>query len=236
MSAPATPSANEPSGCRFITIALQEPSKEAVLAWEGGGPRPPREAEAVLLDRNRAETVEAVVSLDAGAVTAWTVRTGVQPMAVVKELMEAEEVLRLHPEFQAALARRGVTDPGQIQVDAWPAGHFGREEESERRLARGVAFVKPAPGDNEWAHPVDGVIALVDLNTLEVLRVEDHGVVPVPQESGNFDAAAAGRLRTTSPRSRSPSRTGRGSPSTAASSAGSAGRCTSASRRARASC
>ena len=183
-------------GCRFITIALQEPSKEAVLAWEAGGPRPPREAEVVLLDRNRAETVEAVVSLDAGAITAWTVRTGVQPMAVVKELMEAEEVLRLHPEFQAALARRGVTDPGQIQVDAWPAGHFGREEESERRLARGVAFVKPAPGDNEWAHPVDGVIALVDLNTLEVLRVDDHGVVPVPQESGNFDPAAAGRLRT----------------------------------------
>ena len=111
-------------------------------------------------------------------------------MAVVAELMEAEELLRLHPEFQAALARRGVTDPEQIQVDAWPAGHFGRAEESERRLARGVAFVKPKPGDNEWAHPVDGVIALVDLNTLEVLRVEDHGVVPVPPESGNFDAAA----------------------------------------------
>jgi primary-amine oxidase len=183
-------------GCRFITIALQEPAKDAVLAWEQSGPRPAREAEVVLLDRERAETVEAVVDLGAGAVSGWKVLTGVQPMAVVKELMEAEEVLRLHPEFQAALARRGVTDPDQIQVDAWPAGYFGREEESERRLARGVAFVKPAPGDNEWAHPVDGVIALVDLHTLEVLRVEDHGVVPVPPESGNFDVAAAGSLRT----------------------------------------
>jgi primary-amine oxidase len=182
-------------GCRFITVQLQEPSKDAVLAWEGGGPRPAREAEVVLFDRRSAETVEAVVDLGAVAVTGRQVLSGVQPMAVVKELMEAEEALRLHPEFQAALARRGVTDPGQIQVDAWPAGYFGREEESERRLARGVAFVKPKPGDNEWAHPVDGVIALVDLNTLEVLRVEDHGVVPVPPESGNFDAAAAGALR-----------------------------------------
>jgi primary-amine oxidase len=181
--------------CRFITIALQEPVKDGVLGWEAGGPRPAREAEVVLLDRGRAETVEAVVSLDEGAVTGWSVRTGVQPMAVVAELMEAEELLRLHPEFQAALARRGITDPDQIQVDAWPAGHFGRDEESERRLARGVAFVKPKPGDNEWAHPVDGVIALVDLNTLEVLRVEDHGVVPVPQESGNFDAEAGAPLR-----------------------------------------
>ena len=158
-------------------------------------PARPREAEVVLLDRGRAETIEAVVSLDDGAVIGWNVRTDVQPMAVVAELMEAEELLRLHPEFQAALARRGVTDPEQIQVDAWPAGHFGRDEESERRLARGVAFVKPKPGDNEWAHPVDGVIALVDLNTLEVLRVEDHGVVPVPEESGNFDAAAGAPLR-----------------------------------------
>ena len=166
-----------------------------MLEWEAGGPRPAREAEVVLLDRGRAETIEAVVSLDDGAVIGWNVRTDVQPMAVVAELMEAEELLRLHPEFQAALARRGVTDPEQIQVDAWPAGHFGRDEESERRLARGVAFVKPKPGDNEWAHPVDGVIALVDLNTLEVLRVEDHGVVPVPEESGNFDAAAGAPLR-----------------------------------------
>jgi primary-amine oxidase len=80
-------------------------------------------------------------------------------------------------------------------VDAWPAAHFGRPEESERRLARCVAFVRPSPGDNEWAHPVDGVIALVDLNTLEVLRIDDHGVVPVPPESGNFDVAAAAPLR-----------------------------------------
>ena len=51
------------------------------------------------------------------------------------------------------------------------------------------------PGDSEWAHPVDGVIALIDLNKLEVLRVDDHGVVPIPPESGNFDAAAGAPLR-----------------------------------------
>ena len=143
-------------------------------------------------------------------------RTDVQPMAVVSELMEAEEVLRLHPEFQAAMAKRGVTDPAQIQVDAWPAGHFGVAEESERRLARCTVFVKPAPGANEWAHPVDGLLGLVDLNTLEVLRIEDHGVVPVPRGVGQL-RRRGGRAaaRRTSRRSRSPSRTGRGSRSRA---------------------
>src|SRR5690348_12225638 len=63
-------------GFRFITITLQEPSKDDVLAWEGGGPRPARAAEIVLLDRARAETVEASVDFAAAAVTAWDVRTG----------------------------------------------------------------------------------------------------------------------------------------------------------------
>ena len=49
-------------------------------------------------------------------------------------------------------------------------------------------------------HPVDGVIVLLDLNTLEVLRVIDHGVVPIPPESSNFGLAAGPPLRETSPR------------------------------------
>src|SRR5689334_18962296 len=74
---------------RFITIDLAEPHKDALLAWEAGGEVPPRRAEVVLLDRDRAETIEALVALAEGAVTSWHVRTDVQPMAVVSELMEA---------------------------------------------------------------------------------------------------------------------------------------------------
>jgi primary-amine oxidase len=182
-------------GHRFVTIALAEPEKAAVLGWAEGGAAPAREAEVVILDRRAQETVEALVSLDAGAVTAWRRRRDIHPMAVVSELMEAEEAVRLHPDFQAAMARRGVTDFDTVQVDAWPAGHFGPEDETGQRLCRAVAFIRPRPGDSEWAHPVDGVIVLVDLNTLEVLRVEDHGVVPIPPEDGNFDAETAAPLR-----------------------------------------
>jgi primary-amine oxidase len=180
---------------RFVTITLLEPPKDAILAWADGGVVPSREAEVVLLDRGAGSTIEAVVSLDSHEVTAWRERTDIQPMTVVSELMEAEELVRLDPQFQAAMARRGITDFDTVQVDAWPAGHFGPAEETGQRLGRGVAFIKPGPGDNEWAHPVDGVIALFDLNRLEILRIDDHGVVPIPPESGNFDAAAGAPLR-----------------------------------------
>jgi primary-amine oxidase len=62
-------------------------------------------------------------------------------------------------------------------------------------LARCIPFLRPTPTDNEWAHPVDGVIALVDLNRLEVLRVDDHGIVPIPSEPGNFDVSVVDAVR-----------------------------------------
>jgi primary-amine oxidase len=175
---------------RFVTIELAAPAKDAVLTWAGGGPLPPREAFAVLLDRDAGNgngvTYEVTVSLTDNGVISCQPAAGVQPLADVTELAEAEELLRLDPAFQHALARRGVTDFTTVQVDAWPAGNFGPSDGPERRLARGLAFIRPHGEDNEWAHPVDGVIGLVDLNRLEVLGVEDHGVVPIPPETGDF--------------------------------------------------
>src|SRR3954451_14120601 len=174
---------------RFITIELREPDKDAVLAWSAAGGAPPsREAFTVLLAQGDGSAHEVVTSLDSGELVSWTTPEGVQPLAVVAELAQAEELVRRDPGFQAALAKRGIADFDGIQIDAWPGGNYGRPEEQKLRLARCIAFVKPGPGDSEWAHPVDGLIALVDLNTLKLLRIDDHGVVPVPPEPGNFDA------------------------------------------------
>ena len=183
---------------RFITITLREPPKDALLALRDrpDAPSVPREAEVVLLDQGSGATHEVLVSVADEAIVDWRERDGVQPLATVDELGEAEELVRLDPRFQAALKLRGVTDFEKVQIDAWPAGNFGYDDEVGLRLARCVAFVRDRPGDNEWAHPVDGLIALVDLNRLEVLRVDDHGVVPVPPEPGNFDVASVGPVRT----------------------------------------
>ena len=188
----------------------------------------------MLLDQGDGMTHEVVVSVADETIVEWRARDGVQPLATVAELGEAEELVRLDPRFQAALKLRGVTDFEKVQIDAWPAGNFGYDDEVGLRLARCVAFVRDRPGDNEWAHPVDGLIALVDLNRLEVLRVDDHGVVPVPPEPGNFDPESVGPMRTdVAPLGDHRSPTARASSSTATSSRGRGGSCTSASPLAR---
>ena len=32
------------------------------------------------------------------------------------------------------------------------------------------------PADNGYARPIEGIVAVVDLNRMEVLRIEDHGL------------------------------------------------------------
>ena len=71
-------------------------------------------------------------------------------------------------------------------VDSWPAGNYGVPEEEGLRLSFARSWLKTSPTDNGYARPIEGVIAVVDLNEMKVLRVEDHGVVPMPPNDGNY--------------------------------------------------
>lgn len=56
----------------------------------------------------------------------------------------------------------------------------GREDEQGRHVSHTFAWVRSRPDDNLYAHPIEGVCAVVDIKTREVIRVDDYGVVPVP--------------------------------------------------------
>ncbi|HEY2428652.1 MAG TPA: primary-amine oxidase, partial [Acidimicrobiales bacterium] len=86
----------------------------------------------------------------------------------------------------AAMAERGITDIERVQIDPWPAGNFDLPGEEGRRLARCVCYLRDDPADNGYAHPVEGLVAVVDLATDEVIDVVDSGVVPVPTGSGRY--------------------------------------------------
>jgi primary-amine oxidase len=172
---------------RFMTIVLAEPPKSALQDERVADC--PREAAVLFMDRATGHSYEAIVDLGSGMVRSYQrVADGLQPSITIDEFVECEAAIKRSPEFLAALRKRGVTDPNLVMIDPWPAGTYGdeRHEERGKRLVRALAFVRSEPTDNGFARPLDGVVAVFDLHTMQMVRVDDHGVVPLPPEPGNW--------------------------------------------------
>jgi primary-amine oxidase len=178
----------------FSTITLREPDKAVVASYRHGDPVD-REVQCVIVDGGDS-VAEAVVSVTADELRSWRSVANARPPLLFTEIVQAMEAVKAHPDWVAALARRGVTDLDQVQLDPWPPGAFGDAAEQGTRLTRVVAYVRHDPNDNGYAHPVEGVVAIVDLVTADVVAVEDHGVVPVPAECANYEADRVGPMRT----------------------------------------
>src|SRR5712691_2348777 len=181
---------------RFATVVLREPCKEVVLNFKDGDPLD-REAFAVILDNDDGATYEAIVSLTSNTVKSWKPIPAVQPCVMLDEFFECENAVKADPNFQAALRKRGITDFSLLMVDPWSAGNYGEDIEQRHRLVRALTWVRNALTDNGYAHPVDGLQVLVDLNKMQVLRIDDNGAISVQRGAdGNYTSDYIQELRT----------------------------------------
>ncbi len=75
-------------------------------------------------------------------------------------------------------------------IDPWPAGYLGPQDhyDNSPTVCRPLTFVRSAPGEHGYARPVEGLIVTFDLDAMQVIDVEDHGVVPLPPQAGNYSA------------------------------------------------
>lgn len=134
-------------------------------------------------------TIESLTTLD-------TSQTGELP--VMEEEFEAVEAILVEdPEWQAAIAKRGL-ELDKVRVAPLSAGYYDYPEERGTRTLRGLAFYQEHEADSAWAHPIDGLVAYVDVANRKAARILDFEVVPVPAEHGNYtDPSLTGELRTT---------------------------------------
>lgn len=173
---------------RFVSVSLKEPPKSAVHGWDGS--RPVQRAAFVVLFDNATNTAhEAALNLTENALMSFRSLTGVQPTMTIDEQIECEQAVLRSPLFHEALKRHiGDVDPALVMVDIWSAGNYGSEEDRTRRLARPLCFLRRDPTDNGYARPIEGIRPVVDLNKMEVIRVEEHGNWPIPEASCNYAA------------------------------------------------
>ncbi|SEF86976.1 primary-amine oxidase [Nonomuraea solani] len=186
---------------RFAYTGLEEPVKEMLLSYAPGDPID-RRVRVMLLDTAGGPSHDVVVSITRELVDSDRVldaATDGQLPVLDSEFGVVEEVLATDERWVAALKNRGL-DVTRVRVAPLSAGVYAAEYPGEtgRRLLRGLAFVQEHDKDHAWAHPVDGLVAYVDVLNRSVDRVFDFGPVAIPGGSANYDdAAVAGAPRTT---------------------------------------
>ncbi len=177
---------------RFTSIELKEPRKADVKAWKTGD-AVPRRSFSVLLDRETNQTYEAVVDLVGDRVDSWTHKPGACPNFTVDEYHDVDHALHEHPEVLARLAARGITDPSLVLFDVWTYGAAVMPEQwRDRRLGWCDLWMRETPKGNPYAHMISGLKIIVDVNTLEVLEIEDHHDYGLPEVDGEYDPQVRG--------------------------------------------
>ncbi len=174
-------------GWRYAGIALREPSKADTYAFDADGTPCERLADVLVFERATNRTYKARVSVSAGSVVSFEHVPDVQTNVTVDEWEEADAALRRNPEVIAALAGRGITDLDLVFMDTWTyAGVLVPPEYAGRRIGWTDTWVRAAAGANPYAGPVNGLHFVIDLNSLELLRIEDTFTVERPEIMGEY--------------------------------------------------
>ncbi|WP_028066479.1 primary-amine oxidase [Solirubrobacter soli] len=158
---------------RFASIELKEPQK--------GVTSDAREAIVVCWNRDGGAAYRAVVSLTGDTTTSWEELAGIQPNLTPDEWHECDEAMRAEPRLIEALAKRGITDMSNVLFDVWGyRGFLVPEQYADRRVGWTDTWYRSEPGSNPYANPVNGLHCVVDLNTMELLEIEDTSSVDKP--------------------------------------------------------
>lgn len=113
-----------------------------------------------------------------------------------EEFEVVEAILAEDPQWLEAIAKRDIPID-EVRVAPLSAGVFEYDDEVGHRILRGLAFHQQHETDSAWAHPIDGLVAYVDVTAKKVTQVLDFGPVPVPAEHGNYtDPEMVGEVRT----------------------------------------
>jgi len=171
----------------FETVELKEPAKSVVRSFKPGDPLN-RSARATVFRSGGIGVWRLVISLDDEKVISIEHRPDARPMIQIEEFMLIEDMVKSNPEFIAACEKRGIRDLSLVCVDPWSAGNFGIPGEEGRHLCHTFAWLRTREFDNLYAHPIEGLNAVVDIKTGEVLRVDDYGSTPIPMAESNYES------------------------------------------------
>lgn len=175
-------------GLRFTEISLHKPEKADVWAFViSGSPfNTARKANITVLDGKR--LIEGVVDLSSRKVISWKPVEGSHGMILIDDFSAVQKAMESSVEYAQALAKRGIHDVSKVVTTPLTVGYFAGKDglEHDKRLLKVVAYLNTGDG-NYWAHPIENLVAVVDLEQQKIVKVEDNGVIPVPMQPNDYD-------------------------------------------------
>ena len=187
-------------GHRFTEIVLKAPPKDQVWAHalEGKPVQAPRQATFVILDGRK--LIEGTVDLASKQVVQWQPVDGAHGMVLIDDFATVQAAIEASPDYAQALKLRGINDVKKVVATPLTVGYFDGKDglKQDQRLLKVVSYLDV--GDNNyWAHPIENLVAVVDLEKKQVIKIEDAGVIPVPMKATPYDGSAGPRAQPRKP-------------------------------------
>ncbi|MGP5427059.1 stalk domain-containing protein, partial [Pseudomonas helleri] len=159
-------------GLRFTEISVYTPPKDQVwnFIYTGQKPAQPRQANIVVLDGKH--VIEGQVDLDSKTLLSWKPIEGAHGMVLLDDFATVQSVIDTSPEYAQALAKRGITDIKKVVTTPLTVGYFDGKDglTQDKRLLKIVSYLDVGDG-NYWAHPIEGLVAVVDLEQKKLIKV-----------------------------------------------------------------
>ena len=169
----------------FAMVQLHEPSKEIINNWKNSNPVQ-RAAKITLWNSATSSVIEAVITVE-GKEISFTEIPGAKSPILSTESEKAIKAAKADKRIIAALKDRGVEDVNQVHMETWPIGaQIPKELDDGRRLIWTPMWQRPTEFANLYAHPINGLHAIVDLDSGEVVSVENTEIIPIPQTPGPY--------------------------------------------------
>lgn len=171
----------------FENIDLREPTPSEYRAYLEGNALP-REARVNVNHLDRPGVWQLIVSLADKSVVRRkhfpTARAGF----MVEQMLSVEVNVKNDPRFIDACRKRGIEDMTGVIVDSWSGGNFGHHDEDGRLISHTFSWLRVHEFGNYYAHPIEGLNAVIDVKTGEVLRVDDYpDHPPIPMTRHDYD-------------------------------------------------
>jgi len=166
---------------RFAELKLKEPEKAKVWDYfiNHKDYKEDRIASFILLKGNQA--IEGEVNLHTQQVTKWNVLKDTHGMILLDNFETVQRVIESSKEYQEALRKRGVTDVKKVITNPLTVGYFGGKDGLDKQLnvLKVVSYLDTGDG-NYWAHPIENLVAVVDLDKEKIIKIEERAMIPVP--------------------------------------------------------